>query len=437
MGLETGAYIAQLNSSNPASSDQRKQGDDHLRLIKLLVKQTMALLAGGFTSGGTSTALTLTTGHSGTPTLQEQVYAFRLHTAIGAAATLNVDALGALNLQKLTTAGWANVAANDYPSGAIIYAVYDSTATVFKILNSFPWIDTTLLAALASANIFTATQTIKSSDAGAGLGPVLALYRDSASPADNDLIGQIKFQGEDDAGNTEEYANHGVQILDVTGATEDAIQYWQTKVAGALATRMWLGGGLVLGAATGGDKGAGTLNLEHIYINDVELTGAVAQQLVQSVGNTTSAVGTSTTAGSPIDDTAPQNTEGDQYLSQAITPTDAANILEIEVELQCHSSQGGAGFGIVMALFQDATASALAAKWHLPGIDSLATAIQPYGVTMRLSHRMVAGTTSATTFKVRAGHTGSASGFTVNGESGSRRMGGISCSSIRIKEVLP
>lgn len=40
MGLEAGTYVSDLNSSNPQSTDQRKQGDDHIRLIKALLKAT-------------------------------------------------------------------------------------------------------------------------------------------------------------------------------------------------------------------------------------------------------------------------------------------------------------------------------------------------------------------------------------------------------------
>lgn len=40
MGLETGTYLSDLDANNPISSDKKKQGDDHLRLIKELLKAT-------------------------------------------------------------------------------------------------------------------------------------------------------------------------------------------------------------------------------------------------------------------------------------------------------------------------------------------------------------------------------------------------------------
>jgi hypothetical protein len=77
-------------------------------------------------------------------------------------------------------------------------------------------------------------------------------------------------------------------------------------------------------------------------------------------------------------------------------------------------------------LFQDSTANALAC----------AAQYQPAGqlVTINFSHYMTAGTTSATTFKVRAGNGGSGT-TTFNGVSAGRLFGGVISSSITITEI--
>lgn len=49
MGLETGTYISDLVSTNPAFGDVVSQGDDHIRLIKATVKATFPNLAGAVT----------------------------------------------------------------------------------------------------------------------------------------------------------------------------------------------------------------------------------------------------------------------------------------------------------------------------------------------------------------------------------------------------
>ena len=40
MPLETGTYIEDLVTTNPAGTDQRRQGDDHLRLVKSVLQGT-------------------------------------------------------------------------------------------------------------------------------------------------------------------------------------------------------------------------------------------------------------------------------------------------------------------------------------------------------------------------------------------------------------
>ena len=126
----------------------------------------------------------------------------------------------------------------------------------------------------------------------------------------------------------------------------------------------------------------------------------------------------------PFDDTIPQNTEGNEYFSQAITPKSATNILQIKV--QTYVSSSAATQNLIMALFQDTTANALAAT-----AINVPSATSPQD--MELNHAMVAGTASSTTFKVRIGG-GAAGTTTVNGYSGGRSFGAIPKSIISITE---
>ncbi len=142
---------------------------------------------------------------------------------------------------------------------------------------------------------------------------------------------------------------------------------------------------------------------------------------VQEVGTTLGTVATGTTL-IPIDNTIPQNTEGDQYMTLTITPKSTTNILIIEVVLIVADSVIG---NPVVALFQDSTASALRAVIAQWAVDK--------PMPLNFKHRMVAGTTSATTFKVRAG--GQTAGtLTINGIAGTQYLGGVLASSITIRE---
>lgn len=159
---------------------------------------------------------------------------------------------------------------------------------------------------------------------------------------------------------------------------------------------------------------------------NLNLLSGASQTLVQRVSSETGAVATGTTT-IPFDDTIPQNTEGDQYMSLAITPKSSSNILVIQVLANCSSS--GTTDSIAMALFQDTTANSLATTWQ-GGFAATAPS------QLSLTHVMTAGTTSSTTFKVRIGQQGAGT-LTFNGSGGTRYFGGVMASSISIYEYTP
>ena len=152
-------------------------------------------------------------------------------------------------------------------------------------------------------------------------------------------------------------------------------------------------------------------------------TDLPAGSVVQVVNVQSGAVATGTTL-IPNDDTIPQNTEGDQYMTLAITPTSATNKLKIEVRMFIHSS--GHNY-LCAALFQDAIANALACGECYTDSGYVNGAIA-------FTHYMIAGLIVETTFKVRCG--GSAAGTTTfNGWAGARKYGGVLASSITISEI--
>ena len=83
--------------------------------------------------------------------------------------------------------------------------------------------------------------TLTSTDAGATASPLLELYRDSASPAANDTIGEIEFNGEDSAGNKQAYALFHGSILSPTSGSEQGQLHFETATAGALTEKMIIG----------------------------------------------------------------------------------------------------------------------------------------------------------------------------------------------------
>lgn len=169
--------------------------------------------------------------------------------------------------------------------------------------------------------------------------------------------------------------------------------------------------------------GGGTLAGLALQNNAVTFTQLALGVPVQVVSTNFSAVATGATV-IPTDDTIPQNNEGDEYMTQAITPKSATNRLLIEATLILSNSSGAAD--MIAALFQDATVNAIAAT-----LQTMPTTTYIQNLTLR--HDMVAGTIAATTFKIRGG--GSSAGTTTfNGQAGVRRFGGITISNIKITE---
>lgn len=129
---------------------------------------------------------------------------------------------------------------------------------------------------------------IISTDAGATVGPTLTLFRDSASPAASDLIGNVSFDGRDSAGNIETYANVFGTIEDPTNTSEDSSLTVSTKIAGSLVPSAKFTGGTTTltlvdaGATVGPDL---KLFRDSASPANVDLIGRLLFQGRDSAGN--------------------------------------------------------------------------------------------------------------------------------------------------------
>jgi hypothetical protein len=83
--------------------------------------------------------------------------------------------------------------------------------------------------------------TLTSTDAGATAAPTIDLYRDSATPAASDTLGEIEFNGEDSAGNKQAYGVIHASILSPTSTAEQGQLHFETATAGALTEKMIIG----------------------------------------------------------------------------------------------------------------------------------------------------------------------------------------------------
>ena len=72
----------------------------------------------------------------------------------------------------------------------------------------------------------------------AGSDPKLNLYRNSASPADDDSLGKLVFKGNDSAAQETQYASIVSRLTDATNGTEDGTLELQTISGGSVATNV-------------------------------------------------------------------------------------------------------------------------------------------------------------------------------------------------------
>jgi len=153
-----------------------------------------------------------------------------------------------------------------------------------------------------------------------------------------------------------------------------------------------------------------------------QLDDKVAVQVTQMQTGSSSSGTTSIT----LDDTIPQITEGDEFLSRTHTPKSATNRLLIMVDWNGTSESDT---NLVMALFKDTDADAIAATWNYQTAGNHTEA-------MHITHDMVAGGTDEITFSVRVG-TNSTGVARMNGSAGARKLGGVLASGIKIIEYTP
>lgn len=210
----------------------------------------------------------------------------------------------------------------------------------------------------------------------------------------------------------------------VSGASSSGVAYSTTVRTNLayipLGFATWEVGGTL---ATAGTWNAAPTRMSLYQPGVTPLPGQEIQRLRSASG----AVQTGTTTVSSFGaDTIPQNTQGDQYFSQAITPTSSANVFEIESLISLANSGTSTRWGTM--LFQDSTASALAAEYLAASSSGTLT-------QHRLSWLMQTGTLSSTTFKIRAGNN-AAGTTTVNGEGGARTLGGVFNSYLQVKEIM-
>lgn len=340
---------------------------------------------------GTSTAYTLLANPTVISYNNAQTFVIQIHTDCGNNPTLSVDSLTAQNFKKYTQQGTkVNLKAGDLKANQRYFCTYDGVDVVVLNPNSLPILSGTSTALTISAGVVTLTNNSSS---------YIIDTEGSTASDDLDTInsgqdGQIIFLRLQNAARIINVRNAVGNIKIETGAT---ITLNSTSQVLILRYDSNLANWVVIANNTK------TLEILQIAYTGTTTYGSGATVL-------------------PYDDTIPQNTEGDQFMSVSITPKSATSLLKIDIVTILNSNSTKT---LGTALFQDSTASALA--------STFSSVSSNFATVQKLTYLMTAGTTSSTTFKVRCGSESGGNCY-FNGNATSRIYGGSALSSIVITE---
>jgi hypothetical protein len=151
--------------------------------------------------------------------------------------------------------------------------------------------------------------------------------------------------------------------------------------------------------------------------------GGKVAQVVIATNNTPA----STTSQIPTDNTIPQNTEGAEFITATITPTNSSSTLMVEFSSFGTVSAIG---NLQIALFRDSTANALQ-------VQTSTIPVANYTIMPVLIASASAGSTSSTTFKIRFGANVSGTAYMLRNGPTAAFFGGANYAILKITEVLP
>lgn len=406
----TPANNSDINGTNIAEGCAPGNVNDALRAFPAIVKRAL-----GSKGSDIASASTTAIAAAGT-SLYAKVTGTTTISALGtvAAGTLRIiEFTGALTLTHNATSlilpGQVNIA-----TAAGDTAIFISLGSGnWKCVGYFP-ISGSVVGGFSSV---TATST----DAGATGGPNIIADRNSASPAANDEIGSLFLRGRDSGGNATDYARISGTILDPTNASEDGQGRLLAMVAGTETSIVKWGPGVQIGSPTGGDQGAGTLNVDTaIYVDGVISKPTVVRYYDEYSSNA------QITATIPLDDTAPASTEGTSILSRAATTTSATQ--RVRIHVNGFGEQSTTGAAMIMALFRGTTCVQVSV--FDPGAGLY---VEPRPISLLYDEQP--GAAGSYTYSVRVG--ASSGNMRMNGTEGGRLFGGTAKTVMAIEVYEP
>lgn len=385
MGLESGTYINDLVSSNPAGSDLESQGDDHLRLLKSVLQSTFPAAARAYRFPDTLAV------QSSNYTVSESG---DMHKLIPVDATAGTTTIG---LPSATIDGWwAIVHKTDSSSNAVVIDPSGATtingASTISLTKQY---ESVIIRWCNSAGVWVGLITF----------PFTPYYSGGQDIPFTDIAPSANAK----------------RILGAATATDFSEQTIAT-VLEWLNASMARGDILVRGASNFDRLAIGSAGAflksdgtDPSWSSVLPIPARAYTAYTDAFSNTTVL---------PNDNTIPQVGEGTAIITATITPVKSSSVIRAEAVVW-----GTASVSFwVTALYKDGAANAVrACQTATTGSTELRQ--------QTLVYEFSPGSTSLITFQVRVGP-GAAGTVYVNQDSVNQKMGGVGASTLVLTELF-
>lgn len=272
---------------------------------------------------GTAAAYVVTTDAGATATYPGSVIIWTAASTNTSPATMAADGGAVKTLYQPSASGPIQAVAGYVVAGDTLISVYNPALNT----GTGGWFTIGGIPSFSSITVADSL-TITSTDAGAGAAPVLEMYRNSATPASADLLGEMLWTGQNSTPVKATYSFIEARLDNPVAAAETATLLFATAQAGTVAARMGLAAGLVVGAPTGGDKGAGAINAAALYANGVQISIfplLIAGLIPTSIGGNNTTAGITFSSGQCIDSTGSNIIIRSSSLSWSVSNGNAVN----------------------------------------------------------------------------------------------------------------
>lgn len=222
--METPSYLG--NYTGTTGALLYAQASPNTRIIRNTI-QPLASVGGGFVPAG---------------------YSIRLNTSgAGSSISDNFIAIGGTGHIQIGAGVTGTLIAND--NNFDVTAVITDAGTGTFGTGNTPGIFNQLMT-FRTGTAFASVVSFESTEPGAGNGPMVDIYRNSASPANNDGLGVLGWFGNNSTPNKINYQYIGGTIINATAGAETSQMNFAAYVGGTLAVRMSVGTNIVMSAGT-------------------------------------------------------------------------------------------------------------------------------------------------------------------------------------------